>query len=109
MRGKASGPGSAQNLVSSMLIRSFLGFLPCHKINRSYGLFLLSSFHGGKGVVTSRSPELRPAAISDNAGGEAPRVYRSCSESEFADNFGRIVASFDDVSSFGTPLWCAAS
>ena len=37
VRGKASGPGSAQNLVSSVLIRSFLGFLPCHKINRSYG------------------------------------------------------------------------
>lgn len=40
VRVDASGSGSAQNLVRRALPSSFdvfLGFLPCHKINRSYG------------------------------------------------------------------------
>jgi len=37
VHGDVSGSGSAQNLVRDVRIRSFLGFLPCHKMNRSYG------------------------------------------------------------------------
>ena len=37
VRGDASESGLAQDLARDVRIRSFLGFLPCPKRNRSYG------------------------------------------------------------------------